>query len=156
MPPRADPEAIRRHIAGLPGTVVSEDAGSWFFAQDPRGDPSPAAQIPYATIVTTDKDDPGSDLERTGSYRVNLGVGMESYRGMFGTPPPFPKDGGLAETGHDYRQRDRLMPHPIYAAMGWVCVVDPSPATFEALKPMLAEASALAARKRSPPGTPPV
>ncbi len=42
----------------------------------------------------------------------------------------------------DYAALDRVMPHPVYAAQSWVCVLNPSPETFEAIKPLLAEAYA--------------
>lgn len=32
------------------------------------------------------------------------------------------------------------MPHPVYAWMGWVQVLSPSPRTFADLRPLLAEA----------------
>ena len=136
-----DPSGIRRHIeATCPGIEVMEDAGSLFFVQ-PEGNPH---RMPFATIVVSDKYDPGSDLERRGFFRLNLGIGLAEYRARFGMPPAFPKDGGVAETGHDYRAADTLMPHPIYAAMGWACIVQPTAATFEALKPLVAEAHRLA------------
>ena len=39
------------------------------------------------------------------------------------------------------------MPHPVYAWMSWVCVLSPSADAFELVKPLLAEAHALAALK---------
>ena len=39
------------------------------------------------------------------------------------------------------------MPHPYYASQYWVCVVNPSSATFEEVRPLLAEAHAFAVRK---------
>jgi len=32
------------------------------------------------------------------------------------------------------------MPHPVYGRNHWVCVLNPSEATFETLKPLLREA----------------
>ncbi len=32
---------------------------------------------------------------------------------------------------------DRLLPHPVYGRMHWVCVLNPSAATFESLRPCL-------------------
>ena len=39
------------------------------------------------------------------------------------------------------------MPHPVYAAQSWVCVLNPSDATFESLRPLLAEAHQRAAER---------
>ena len=42
---------------------------------------------------------------------------------------------------YDYTAEDQLMPHPVYAAQRWICVVNPSRATFdEKVKPLLNEA----------------
>lgn len=32
------------------------------------------------------------------------------------------------------------MPHPVYGRMHWICVLNPSEATFEKIKPLLAQA----------------
>ncbi len=39
------------------------------------------------------------------------------------------------------------MPHPVYGRQYWVCVINPSVATFAALQPLIAEAYALAVAK---------
>lgn len=44
----------------------------------------------------------------------------------------------------DFTVLDRLLPHPVYGRNHFVCVLNPSDATFEALKPHLAEAYAIA------------
>jgi hypothetical protein len=41
------------------------------------------------------------------------------------------------------------MPHPVYGKMYWVCVLNPSAATFEAVKPLLAEAYQAAAGRHA-------
>ncbi|HUR61653.1 MAG TPA: DUF6194 family protein [Candidatus Thermoplasmatota archaeon] len=143
------PATIRAHVeATCPGTKVSQDEGSLFFIHDPRRDLPPNRQVPFATLTVSDKYDPGSDLARRGYFRLNIGVRPGTYQARFGALPPFPKDGGIVP-GHDYTRVDTLLPHPIYAAMGWVCVVQPSPATWEQAKPMLAEAYALANQRNA-------
>ena len=142
-----DPAAIRAHVeATCPGVTVTEDKGSLFFIHNPTKDPAPSASIPFATVVVSDRYDPGSDLERRGLFRLNVGVRMETYKAMFGAPPPFPKDGGIVQTGHDFTAVDRFLPHPVYAAMGWVCVVAPDQAWPQA-KAFLAEAFEQVRRK---------
>lgn len=34
---------------------------------------------------------------------------------------------------------DKILPHPVYAWMVWVCVLNPSEQTFEELKPYIQE-----------------
>lgn len=44
----------------------------------------------------------------------------------------------------DHSVLDTLMPHPVYAAQRWVCILNPTQHTFETrLKPLLNEAHAL-------------
>ncbi len=56
--------------------------------------------------------------------------------------PLFPE-----EVDHDFTALDVLMPHPVYGRNHWVCVLNPSDATFEKLKPLLAEAHDTAFRR---------
>ena len=144
-----DPEGIRRHVeATCPGVNVTTDAeGSLFFIFDPRRDLPANRQIPFATVVVSDKYDPASALLRQpGNFRLNIGAPLEDYRRRFGDPPAFPKDGGVAEPGRDYAVLDTLMPHPVYAAMGWLCVLNPE-RTWPEAERLLAQAYAQAARK---------
>ena len=41
----------------------------------------------------------------------------------------------------------QIMPHPVYAPQSWVCVLNPSDATFQAVRQLLAEAYDLAVRR---------
>ncbi len=41
------------------------------------------------------------------------------------------------------------MPHPVYAPQSWVCVLNPSAETFEAVKPLLADAYASVAARHA-------
>ena len=138
------PADIVAYIAAtFAGVNHVEKDGDHFFIYDPRGDLKPNQQIPFITLITRDDYDTASNLARDGVFRLNLGVARARYEKHFGDPPPFPKDGGIINTGHDFTVFDTLLPHPIYAAMGWVCIVNPSKETFEStLKPMLAEAYA--------------
>lgn len=52
-------------------------------------------------------------------------------------------------TGHDFAALDRLVPHPIYALQSWGSILNPGLATFESIRPLIVEAYALAARRRT-------
>jgi hypothetical protein len=121
-----------------------EAMGARFFFFNPPGELPPDHRFPFATLVTTDEHDTASHLSRPGVFRLNVGVGKATYHSLFGPPPPFPTDGGVVDTGHDFRTLDRIMPHPVYAAMFWVCVLNPSEATLDTLRPLLTEAYELA------------
>ena len=45
-----------------------------------------------------------------------------------------------------------FMPHPVYGKMHWVCVLNPSAATFAKVQELLAEAYEMAVGKRTRAG----
>jgi len=113
---------------------------------------NPGRALPRGVYFTTIKDKDGendraSRLDRPSVFRLNVGVSKSTYISLFGPPPPRPSAGGVVDTGHDFTALDTFLPHPVYAWMAWVCVLNPSPATFERIKPLLAEAHGLAAAK---------
>ena len=136
-----DQEGIRRFIAGNFDDVDVQIAGpndgspevawgdTFFMHRQDRH------RFPFATIVTKDYGDfdNRSNLNREGVFRLNIGVGKKTFDRLF-------PDGEF-----DYTALDVLMPHPVYAENHFVCVLNPSDATFESLKPLLAEAYGIAA-----------
>ena len=121
-------------------------AGDTFFMYDPERNLEPKHKFPFATIVTKDygEFDRSSNLDRPGVFRLNIGVGKDTYRSLFGSPPSPPGEAGVVDTGHDFAALDQLMPHPAYGHLSWVCVLNPSDATFPTLRPLIAEAYELA------------
>src|SRR5262245_55216597 len=155
-----DEASITRFISetfdGVDVVVASREGGApevaWgdtFFSYDPSRQLPPAHRLPFATIVTKDYGDfdSASQLNRPGVFRLNIGVSKETYRSLFGPQPSPPPAGSAVETGHDFTALDQLMPHPVYATMSWVCVLSPSEATFEAVKPLLEEAYEMAVKR---------
>ena len=140
---------LRYIVDGHPGVNPLPAAGDTYFLYDPDRDLPPNRQLPYATLITGDRHDQVSDLDREGVYRLNVGVRKQTYRDLFGTPPTErAADGVLLNTGYDYTLLDTLLPHPVYAGQHWVCVLSPSAATFETtVRPLLDEAYRLAVRK---------
>ena len=120
------------------GVSAVEGYGDLFFLYDPDRDLPPERQMPFATIVTGDHYDKVSDLDRPDTYRLNIGLTKATYAARFG-----------AAATPDYAALDTLMPHPEYAAQHWVCVVNPGAATLDAVKALLDEAHAFAARKHA-------
>jgi len=128
LPTGPDPEAITRIILErYPETDVVEAMGAKFFSLDPEKHwPN------FATIVTTDEHDEGapSRLSRRGAFRLNLGVGKETFDRLVGSM-----------TDPDYTTFDRVFPHPVYAKQRWLSILNPSDATFQdVVVPLLAEA----------------
>ena len=141
-----DQEAIRSYVAstfsGVDTTIASKESGApelaWgdtFFIYDPRHDLPPSRQFPFATIVTKDyaEFDNASNLDRPGVSRLNIGVSKKTFDTLF-----------EKDAVHDFTALDTLMPHPVYADNHFACVLNPSDATFEKLKPLLVEAYQIA------------
>ena len=119
-------------------------AGDTFIYYAPQHNLDPTHQLPFATIVTKDYGDfdNTSNLNRPEVFRLNIGVSRDTFRALFGSAPG---EGSAKAIDYDYAALDRLMPHPVYAPQSFVCVLNPSPETFEAVKPLLAEAYSRAA-----------
>lgn len=147
-----DKAAITRYISsnfeGVDIVVASRENGApemaWgdsFFIYDPNRDLEESRRFPFATIVTQDygEYDNKSNLDRPGVFRLNIGVSKETFAKLFNPA-----------VEHDFTALDRLMPHPEYGANHFVCVLNPSDATFEAIKPLLSEAYEIAVRRAAP------
>ena len=123
-------------------------AGDTFFFSQAQRDVDPTRRQPFATIVTKDYGDfdNASQLDRSGVFRLNIGVSRETFRALFGY---LPGKESAKSAEYDYAALDQLMPHPVYAPQSWVCVLNPSPETFETVKPLLAEAWSIVEARHS-------
>jgi hypothetical protein len=79
-------------------------------------------------------------LDRPNVFRLNIGVSRDTFQALFGHLPT--ED--ITET-YDFAAFDQVMPHPAYGRQSWVCILNPTPETFETVKPLLAEAYSRAA-----------
>jgi hypothetical protein len=151
-----DEASIARYITDtFDGVDVVVDSGNSFFFYDPGDKRPPDRTLPFATLVTNDRYDNASQLDRPSVFRLNVGVGKDTYRALFGPQPSPPGASGVVDTGHDFTALDHILPHPVYAPMSWICVLNPSEETFQAVRPLLAEAHDLAVRRharRTAPG----
>ena len=122
------------------GVNVITDSGNSFFFYDPDN------KIPFVTIVTNNEYDDLSDLDRESVYRLNIGISKQTYQTLFRTET----DDGVEvphNEGYDFTTLDKLMPHPVYGRMYWVCVLNPSETTFATVRPLLKEAYEIAVKK---------
>lgn len=124
------------NLDGVAADTASEGSGApeaaWgdtFFFYDPLGDPE-ARKFPFATIVTSNYEgfDESSDLDRDGVFRLNVWVSRETIASLF-----------TAGEVIDPTTLDRVMPHPVYAAQGWVSVLNPGEATGDQALELLRE-----------------
>jgi hypothetical protein len=119
-----DPETITNHIrATYPETDVFEVNGTWFFSFDPENHwPS------FATIVTKEDYETGSNLSRPGVFRLNISVDKATFDRLAG-----------GDHEPDLATLDRILPHPEYARQHWICILNPTHSTFGSdIKPLLA------------------
>lgn len=120
--------------------------GDTFFYYNP--DPDRADEFYFASLKSADDDyDNASNLNRPGYFRLNIGVGKETFFSLFGSRPARPTAEGQFDEGYDFTAADELMPHPVYGRQYWISVVNPSAATFAKLRPLLDEAYGLVAEK---------
>jgi hypothetical protein len=121
-------------------------AGDTFFFTASQRDVDPTRRQPFATIVTKDygEFDNASQLDRPEVFRLNIGVSRETFRSLFGYLPGKQSAESAESAEYDYAALDRVIPHPVYAPQSFVCVLNPSPETFETVKPLLAEAWSIA------------
>ncbi len=141
-----DAASVRQYIAqAFAGVdVVDASGGSFFFY-------GPDHKFPFATLITSDEYDQASNLSRSNVFRLNVGVSKQTFQSLFG-PGSTPSDEAGMRGGYDFSALDRIMPHPLYGKMYWVCVLSPSAATFKKVQALLAEAYAMAVRKRARAG----
>jgi hypothetical protein len=95
----------------------------------------------FATIASTGNEyEQISRLDRPGVYRLNIGVSRETFQSLFGTKK-------IDKNAYDFTALDIIMPHPDYSSQSFICVLSPSEATFERIRPMLVEAYDIAMKR---------
>lgn len=113
---------------------------------------NPGRRLPRGVYFATLKDkdganDKASNLNRDGVFRFNFGISKSSYEETFGIKPARPAAGGVVSTGHDFTELNQLLPHPVYAWLYWVCIINPDQAAVHRLKPLLDESYDLVVNK---------
>jgi hypothetical protein len=94
--------------------------------------------IYFATIKENDgPNDSASHLDRVGIFRLSIGIGKKHYQNLFGIVPKRPAKGSVINLEYDFTSIGLLMPHPIYAWLGWVCINNPNDRNMELLKNLL-------------------
>lgn len=112
--------------------------------------PDRAAPLGVIFVAIKDRDGPNdarSRLSRAGVFRFAFQLPRAAYIDRFGLVPPRPPKGDFVKVDHDVSVLNELTPHPVYAWMGWVQILNPTRASFERVEPLLEE-SFDAVRKR--------
>ncbi|HTK06970.1 MAG TPA: DUF6194 family protein [Ktedonobacteraceae bacterium] len=135
------------------GVDVVVASGDSFFFYNPESNVPPDYRFMFVTIVTSDINDQFSNLNRPSVFRLNIGIGKQTFRSLFGDPARFSVRDSAAitdenESSYDFTALDQIMPHPVYGRMLWVCMLNPGEETFETnVRQLLAEAYDLAVSK---------
>lgn len=141
-------EIVEEIVARFPGVVPKSSWGETALFYNPGK--RLAHGVYFCTLKDHDgENDRASELQREGVYRLAVGLTPETYSRLFGPRPRRPAKGGAVETGHDFTERNRLMPHPVYAWMGWAQILSPTREAFLGILPHLAEAHGAAIKKFS-------
>jgi len=139
-------EILKYCLDHLEGSILVESGGEKGIFYNPGHALKRGVYI--LTVKEKDGDnDKGSNLDRPGIYRVNLGVRKGTFIKLFGAVPKRPGAGEIVEMDYDFSVTDQILPHPVYAWMSWLCVLNPAEDTFEALKPYIQEAYEYAKEK---------
>ncbi len=151
----ADVLALAAGLDGVQVLTASKEGGapevawgdSFFYSVLPGEELDPRQQ-PFATLVCSDY--PGFDeqsrLDRPGIFRVNLAVGRKRYQELIGSPAA---EHDRHRDQYDYAEADVVIPHPVYAAQGWVAVVNPGTRTEQQVRELFTFARDLAAGRQT-------
>ncbi len=139
-------EMIHELVTQLPGVVPKASWGETSLFYNPN------KALPNGVYFCTIKEHDGANdkaayLDRAGVFRLAIGLPPATYIRLFGKKPARPPKGGVVATGHDFTRLNELMPHPIYAWMGWAQILSPTKARFIEIFPLIQEAHAAAVVK---------
>lgn len=125
-------------LTNLEGVILTESWGERGIFYNPKGRLKRGVYV--LTVKEKDGDnDKESMLDRKDIYRVNVGLKKKSFINIFGIIPKRPAAGGVVDMNFDFTALDTIMPHPVYAWMSWICVLNPSDKTFETFKMLIQE-----------------
>ncbi|SNR91741.1 hypothetical protein SAMN05446037_1001408 [Anaerovirgula multivorans] len=126
-------------LENLEGTILIESWGEKGIFYNPNQ----VLKRGVYVLTVKEKDgnnDKGSNLDRENIYRVNVGLRKSSFKKIFGEIPKRPNAACIVNMNYDFTELNKIIPHPVYAWMGWISVLNPSKETFEILKPLIQEA----------------
>ena len=139
-------EIINYCLQNLPDTILVNSWGEQGIFYNPNH--TLKRGIYVLTIKEKDgENDKASKLNRNNIYRVNIGIRKQTYVNLFGKTPKRHLKGEIVDLPYDFTKTDVLLPHPIYAWMSWICVLNPTEDTFKRLIPLIQEAYTFAKEK---------
>src|SRR5574341_1734532 len=104
---------ISRYITEtFEGVDVVVNSGTSFFFYNPPDLPTDH-MFPFVTMVASDVHDQFSNLDRPSVFRLNIGIGKQTFRALFGKPnlPPYGDNAVKSHySDYDFTALDTLMP----------------------------------------------
>jgi hypothetical protein len=96
---------ISQYITGtFEGVDVVTDSGNSFFFYNPDRNVPPDHRFPFVTLVTNELYDQFFNLTRPSVFRLNIGIGKQTFRSLFGQPSlPSGRD-----SSYQFAFRDRI------------------------------------------------
>lgn len=139
-------DIIEYCLTNLCGTVLVNTYGEKCIFYNPE------RKLKRGIYVLTIKDKDGSNdksslLDRENIYRLSIGIRKNSFIKLFGFIPQRPSKAGTVNMNYDWTILNSLIPHPVYAWMGWVCILNPDAKSFNNLIPYIVEAYEYAKEK---------
>lgn len=133
-------------ISRLPGVIPKASWGETSLFYNP-GSVRPNG-VYFCTIKEHDGDnDTASNINREGVFRLALALSGKTYARLFGGKPKRPGKGDHVSLDCDFTEINKLMPHPVYAWMGWAQILSPSCELFDEIYHLIEEAYQLAVGK---------
>jgi hypothetical protein len=72
-------------------------------------------------------------------YRLSFKPLISTYKDLFGERPNRPQKGKVVDLNLDFAELNTFLPHPIYAWMGWMMILNPSDSKLESVIKLLNE-----------------
>ena len=133
-------------LKNLKGTILIETWGERAVFYNPGNTLKKGVYV--LTIKEKDgENDKASGLNRKNIFRVNLGLRKETFIKLFGEIPARPAAGKTVDMNYDFEKTDEILPHPVYAWMGWISILNPDKKTADTLVPFINEAYSYAKEK---------
>lgn len=119
------PDDILKYcLDNLDGTVEINSWGERGIFYNPGGVLKRGVYV--LTVKEKDGDnDRASHLDHEDAWRINIGVRKQTFRTLFGELPKRPCKGGIVDMPYEFTTKDVIIPHPVYAWMGWILRFNP-------------------------------
>ena len=140
-------EIFQYCLNSLKDTVLAKNWGERGIFYNPNNTLKKGVYILTVKEKDGENDRASNITNREGIYRINMGIRKETFIKLFRNIPERPKAGEIVKMEYDFTKTNVILPHPVYAWMSWICILNPTKDTFEELKPLINESYEYAREK---------